>query len=325
MELISMSGSVSCSQAREVLSDLIDVRRGEIPHPDGTLLSQPTLRAAVESHLAVCPECQAELKTLEEVGDAFADFAVSELPAQHFADYGRKVRDRMAGKTPSTNVVSFPARRQSRRWISAVASMAAAACLAFGVVRYVNTTEKSTGKERLASVTIENKKLPIFSTLRTPTNLTMQRPDAGSMLQPVDFVLNPSEQSSYDKLKADEGQYGYLIFGERTKGDGRPLLGVQLKTTRDVDRIRDEMPVGVMVWNVEPGSPAATMGLRRGDLIVQADDQPLNNGGAEEAAAFLAAIAAAGPGSAVELHIVRPMGTQYLYLKPKVAFLGRYE
>lgn len=321
-----MSGSVSCSQAREVLSDLIDVRRGEIPHPDGTLLSQPTLRAAVESHLAVCPECQAELKTLEEVGDAFADFAVSELPAQHFADYGRKVRDRMAGKTPSTNVVPFPARRQSRRWISAVASMAAAACLAFGVVRYVNT-EKAAPTGQLTSVKdpTSGKRLPIFTSLRTPTNLTMQRPDGASMLQPVDFVLNPSEQSSYDKLKADEGQYGYLIFGERTKGDGRPLLGVQLKTTRDVDRIRDEMPVGVMVWNVEQGSPAALMGLRRGDLIVQADDQALNNGGAEEAAAFLAAIAAAGAGSAVELHIVRPMGTQYLYLKPKVAFLGRYE
>jgi len=325
MELISMSGSVSCSEAREVLSDLIDVRRGEIPHPDGTLLSQPAMRAAVESHLAVCPECQAELKTLEEVGDAFADFAVSELPAQHFADYGRKVRDRMAGITPSTNVVSLPARRQSRRWISAVASMAAAACLAFGVVRYVNT-DKPTSTGPITFVKdANNRKLPIFSTLRTPANLTLQRPDGPSMLQPVDFVLNPSDRSSYDRLKADEGQYGYLIFGEQTKSDGRPLLGVQLKTTRDVDRIRDEMPVGVMVWNVEPGSPAAAMGLRRGDLIVQADDQPLNNGGAEEAAAFLAAISAAGAGSAVELHIVRPMGTQYLYLKPKMAFLGRYE
>jgi len=321
-----MSGSVSCSEIREVLSDLIDARRGEIPHPDGTLLSQPAMRAAVESHLAACPECQSELKQLEEVGNAFADFAVSELPAQHFADYGRKVRDRMEGRKPSaTNVVPFPARQRSRRWLPAVASMAAAACLAFGVVRYVNTDKPATNGPITFVKDANNKKLPIFDTLRTPTNLTMQRPDPGNTLQPVDFVLNPSDRSSYDKLKADEGQYGYLIFGERTKGDGRPLLGVQLKTTRDVDRIRDEMPVGVMVWNVEPGSPAAIMGLRRGDLIVQADDQALSNGGAEEAAAFLAAIAAAGPGSAVELHIVRPMGSQYLYLKPKIGFLGRYE
>ena len=91
-----------CPEVLELLSDTIDARRGEIAHPDGTRLSQPGLRAAVELHLASCQSCKDELVSLETIGFAYADFSVGDVSAQHFQDYGSKIRERIK------NEVSLP-------------------------------------------------------------------------------------------------------------------------------------------------------------------------------------------------------------------------
>ena len=57
-----------------------------------------------------------------------------------------------------------------------------------------------------------------------------------------------------------------------------PFLGAQANrelTPEDVDRYRLGNHAGALIRWVEPESPAATAGLRRGDLIVRFDDQPV--------------------------------------------------
>src|SRR5438034_1146716 len=72
METTHKPGNLPCSDVRELLSDLIDARRGEIPHPDGTRLTEPGMRAAVELHVAACEACREELYSLQEIGAAFS-------------------------------------------------------------------------------------------------------------------------------------------------------------------------------------------------------------------------------------------------------------
>lgn len=331
MESIRMSGNLSCSDVQEQLSDLLDVRRGELPHPDGTRLSEPGMRAAVELHLAACEACRAELKFIEETGAAFAEFAVAELPPQHFANYGQIVRDRMAGR-PS-KVIQFPQQKNksSRRWMVAAASMAAAACLAFVVGRSIfNDAEKrlkTSNTKEIAFVRDEDgTKLPLLRGQNSPQRMVVQRPQDGILQAREEVTVNPTDTRSVDKLTADEGRYGYLVFGEKTAPGARPLLGVYLKTTRDVDRVQDTaLPMGLMVWNVEPGSPAAMMGLRKGDYILRANDLNFESGSAEEAATFLAAVAGSETRDQIQLHVIRPQGSQYVYMKPMLGLLGVYE
>src|SRR5436853_3038300 len=59
---------MTCVEVRDILSDLIDVRNGEIPPVGASRLSEPEVRADAESHLAGCAECRAELIVMEEVG-----------------------------------------------------------------------------------------------------------------------------------------------------------------------------------------------------------------------------------------------------------------
>jgi serine protease Do len=60
-----------------------------------------------------------------------------------------------------------------------------------------------------------------------------------------------------------------------------PFLGVESDrelSPDDVDRYRLGKRAGALVSWVEPRSPAAGAGLRRGDLIVRFDDQPVRAG-----------------------------------------------
>jgi len=57
-----------------------------------------------------------------------------------------------------------------------------------------------------------------------------------------------------------------------------PFLGVESDrelSPDDVDRYRLGNRAGALVSRVESRSPAASAGLRRGDLIVRFDDQPV--------------------------------------------------
>lgn len=94
------TNEMKCSEVRELLSDLLDIQRGENPSPDVSPLGRPETRSAVEKHVDDCLDCSEALHELEELGAAFSDFNISEKPTQDFADFGSVVRERMGQKGP---------------------------------------------------------------------------------------------------------------------------------------------------------------------------------------------------------------------------------
>jgi Do/DeqQ family serine protease len=73
---------------------------------------------------------------------------------------------------------------------------------------------------------------------------------------------------------------------------------------------------GVLVTGVTPGSPAARAGVRRGDILLDVDRQPVADAGS-----LASALELGGPGTPALLRIYRPGeggGTQYLVLDRQV-------
>jgi S1-C subfamily serine protease len=88
------------------------------------------------------------------------------------------------------------------------------------------------------------------------------------------------------KLIADQ-----LISSGKVSHSGRAFLGVRLATT---------FGGGALVASVEPGGPAATAGIKPGDVIVAVDKTPVAN--VDDLAARLAAIK---PGKTIPIGVVR--------------------
>jgi S1-C subfamily serine protease len=86
-----------------------------------------------------------------------------------------------------------------------------------------------------------------------------------------------------------------LRADDAPRRDLRPYLGI----TAAPSSPGTERP-GVRVEAVTPDSPAATAGLQKGDLITQADDQPI-----KDFAALSSAVAAHKPNDKFRLHLVR--------------------
>lgn len=313
-EMTYKPGNISCSEARELLSDLIDARRGEIPHPDGTRLSEPGLRAAVELHVAACQECREELESLEEVGAVFAGFDVGELPVQAFSDYGQLARERMAReKTASPGRMDY-FWRQTSFWLTLGASGMVAA--SFFMMIQPSLSGKSNreilalngGPHRVAIARQTKRVAP------EPIRYKVPMPN-GAQIVPVN---DPSDCNELQRLRQYEARALYLEFPA-------PLLGASLQTTRDTDRVAGEDPIGLRVSEVLPGSPAQAMGLMKDDYIVQWNNVSVTNGGAEETVKFLMGINKLGAGTPVSLHVIRPEGSQFVYRKPMTGVLGEYD
>jgi hypothetical protein len=313
-----------------MLSDLIDVRRGEIPHPDGTALARFGMRATVEAHLAACESCHEDLRTLEEVGAAFAEFAVGEPPARHFDDYARIVRARLgrSGVAVAAVPAAVPGKRHRNVvWAMFGASALAAASLFLVLSRALplggNTNLKvaSEGPAANTSSVPRSWALPPARIQATPLRVLVPN---GPQLQPsvLDVDVEPAQPEPLKQLLRTEGESGFLVVGERTFGDERPLLGAFLKTTRDEDRDADKK-LGLMVYDVIPGSPAHRMGLMRGDCIVTANGMAVDNGGVEEAVKFFTRVKQAGAGEPISLQMVRPKGGQHVFMV-REGVLGDY-
>jgi hypothetical protein len=319
MDLNAKPGNLSCAEVRELLSDLIDVRCGEIPHPDGTRLSEPGLRPAVELHVASCPACREELNALWEVGAAYADFNVGEAPAQHFANYAQQVRARMGQSRAPVRMVARPGRRIVRLAVAtALAASVLVAILLFGF----RSRELPAGGTRVAKLVETHPRAPSRGPVQTPMRVQFPGQN-GVSLATLNLTHNPALPGpTLDRVRSDEGRYGYLVFSEQPAPGADQLLGVSLRTTRDVDRVQDEGPGGLMIYSVEPGSAAQKAGLRPNDFIVAVNDMEIKNGGAEDAVAFLTALNQLGAGARAYIHIVRPEGAHYVYLEPFEAVLG---
>jgi len=323
MEANRSPGNVSCLEAREVLSDLIDVRRGEIPHPDGTPLAQPGKRAAVELHVAGCAACREELRLLEEAGAAFGEYAVGEPSAQHFAEYGKLVRARMERSgvsVPFEEPVTVAPKRRSRiTWAITFGAAALAAASVFlilsSIVPFNNTAKNEVAVAQRGTPSPRTAPTPrwvVPSDSSTPMRVMVPNPK-DQQLVAEDFVNNPTQPDGLKGLRDREGQYGYLVFGERIGPNERPLLGVELKTTREQAQ-DDSQRLGLLVYRVIPGTPAQVMGLQKGDYIIGVNDEKIANGAVEDTVKFLSGVRHAGAETPVRLEVLRPMSGGHMYI-----------
>ncbi|MGH9039244.1 MAG: S1C family serine protease [Acidimicrobiia bacterium] len=81
-----------------------------------------------------------------------------------------------------------------------------------------------------------------------------------------------------------------------------PFLGVQPATlTPEIARLLDvDVESGVLLTDVEAGTPAAQAGIQPGDVVVAVDDKPVRS-----VEAFLGVLRDRDPGDSIELEIVR--------------------
>jgi len=320
-----------------VLSDLIDLRRGEFPHPDGTRLSEPAMRPAVQLHLAACVACRDELEVLESLGSVYAEFSVGEKPAQSFENYGAKVRARMAGENVTESRV-LPLRGRRFSWVALVASGLAASLAVVVLSRNVG---------RIPTTSASNVALPAKTEMKSPVsppgsagaNVRVAAKEFKEKIplnrglrvmmprqteRGVELVSRDMPMDQVNELPP-EGQVGFLVIGEQPNMLEPPLLGAYLKTTRDHDKVEGQEPGGLMVYDVLSGSPAQLMGLKKNDYIVSMNQTDFNHGSREDALKFLSMVEQAGNGAPVTIMVVRPEGSQYCFMKPFNGVLGEYK
>ena len=310
---------MTCTEVRDILSDLIDVRNGEIPPVGVSRLSQPEVRADAESHLASCSDCRGELVILEEVGSVFSDFNVGELPVQHFANYGQVVRDHMAKSNfspvaQSNNQKIVPIRAPGRaagfaRWWKVGASAAAAAAIAFSVMHFMpHKVKKDTQvaiADRVAPAKISRPDTPIptFTNNKSISGmLAVNQAATGTHVR----ELVPQGKMSLDDLRRYEKKMGSVILSDSSPDSASPLLGAVVKTIREEDRDLTKVgSLGLHVFDVVPESVANEIDVRKDDTIVCINGMDVNAGGVEDAFKFITAIQNMGKGAVITIDIVR--------------------
>ena len=100
------------------------------------------------------------------------------------------------------------------------------------------------------------------------------------------------------------------------KETGKARIGVQVQdVTKDLaEQLGLEDTAGALVTEVVEDSPAERAGIERGDVILEANRQPVEN-----AAAFVRVVRAAEPGKSVLLLVRSGRGTRYVPVKPEAA------
>jgi serine protease Do len=71
-----------------------------------------------------------------------------------------------------------------------------------------------------------------------------------------------------------------VAAAEAAEGADTPKLGVMLAELTPEAREQLDLPAdvtGVVITDVQPGSPAATKGLRQGDVIIEADRKQVSD------------------------------------------------
>ncbi|GER89601.1 peptidase [Dictyobacter vulcani] len=104
-----------------------------------------------------------------------------------------------------------------------------------------------------------------------------------------------------------------LIKAGRVTDSGRADMGVSIISIDPDIASQAQLPIdhGALIVNVNPNSPAAQAGLRRGDIVVQADNQQVT-----DTSSLLDAIANKRPGDIVTLQIYR--GNQQMTARVKL-------
>ena len=113
-----------------------------------------------------------------------------------------------------------------------------------------------------------------------------------------------------DKAAAEEDD------GPAVNETGKARIGVQVQdvTKELAEQLGLDDTAGALVAEVLEGSPAERAGIERGDVILEANRQPVEN-----AAAFVRVVRAAEPGKSVLLLVRSGRGTRYVAVKAEAA------
>lgn len=316
------STEFTCPQAQELLSDLLDVRRGEIPAQGASVLADPAARARLETHVDACAECTRALNDLTEVGAAFAEFSVGEKPAQDFADYATLIRERIVaegGETrplfPELKLVSpapAPAPKRSPNWsawLGMAATSAAAAAVMVGMLNW--------GPSNVEPSAIDNgPNTPMAS------NLNVNVPS--DAIVPIQRD-NPILKVGAEQLNMAEPKAANIsLKAELSNPTLQQLLGIDLGLLANEPDA--DSPKGLTICRVYEGSPADAAGLRRGDRLTALNGAELGHTSDVEAKVLLRGLMTIGEGNIAQIDYARPSSTVkgMWMLKRGYATLGKH-
>jgi hypothetical protein len=351
--------ATTCAQVRELLSDYLDVRRGEVPPQEASPLALSGVRAAVEQHLTGCATCRAELDTFEQIGAVYAEFNVGEKPLQSFTSFAAVARDRAKPAQASAEARSGRAvavrSAEWRRWVTMVATSAAAAVLTVAfLLPYLNKPRQAPSVAKretgAASTQPESPKKPDVKVPTPPETAAKDSPKIADVLAREGFrnlrhaaggpfkqspvgvetpggwrELDPRNQSTEELLRQLEEMVhrnGQVAIGEtpRAQPAQRSLLGLALKTLKDP---LPGAPEGLCVHDVLKGGPADQIGLAPNDYVLTLNDLAFKDSRTPEVLKFFNAIAQLGAGEAVQIEYARWNGDGWV-AKRGTAVLGKY-
>lgn len=275
---------LECSQVREHLSDLLDIRRGETPPPGATPLAKPAYRVRVETHVNACPDCRNELYTLGDLGRVFSEFDVGERPAQDFDGYAKAVRARLNGQGTIIALPGRALRSRERRsmgwkgWVGVGVTSAAAAMLSVALLGYLKADAPKKDAVPISNEVAEN---PVHEWKDPIVADTGYRPiDLSAGSQEVTFGLKGASGSDQTvqigRDSADTLKYlnqtvqreGMVGFWEHPSADETQRMGAAMAVSTEEKANPEGCQKGLAVLDVMKGSPAAKAGLRKGCYVL---------------------------------------------------------
>lgn len=332
MELV-----VDCSKARALLSDLLDVRRGEQPAPIESPLGHPLTLQAMELHVGKCAACQQELRELEELGLAFSDFSVDEPQAAHFTGYGQKVNKRIRRMPQHTTVrAEVVPVSPWRTWLSTVTVSAAAAVLTAVLLGLPGQTTQ-TEQQKRTPIQVQparqqasaERKSVIIAHDPTPYELLAdaERIDVPT-LEPCAQTLNlmtsgeGSRLVTYDPSVDKKTPVIWLpekktfFLGDSTAA----LVGIMFKATGDEDPAG-----GLYVVAVKRGGPADVIGLRPDNRLLALNGVSFSGSSSEEILKFFNAASNLGKGKSIQIDYATQSKSGEWIVKRGRAVLGKFD
>jgi anti-sigma factor RsiW len=339
-----MEPHVDCSKAQTLLSDLLDVRRGEQPSPHESPLGNPQTLKAVEQHLAQCDVCTQELRELEEVGLAFSEFNLEEREASHFAGYGRMVNERVGRMTQRTAVrpvTATPSASMWRTWVSTVAASAAAAVLAVVLLspRGETTTPAGIPPEKQRTAEADTNKV---STLRKVEPVVSEGSLLDELVGPIDVpkldprrmdldvrtrngglqrvTLDPRAEKKSPSSVFSESAEPFFLSEPLDNSRNTGLVGIMFKATG-----KEDPAEGLCVVAVKRGGPADSIGLRPDDRLLALNGVAFSASTSEEIIKFFNAVSNLGGGKPVQVDYATKDRAGDWIVKRGRAVLGRFQ
>jgi len=336
MSDVATAAPEGCQTFREHLSDLLDVRRGELPPPSASPLADAAFRARVEAHVHACAECRAELQNLEELGLAYADFGVGARSAQEFSGFAAAVRKRIAGQPAAPAWETAPAPRRVvlgwPSWVGLTLSSAAAAMLAVLAAGAFAKPSKRRAPSAENTAAQAPKPAPVIANNNTPMPFYKSlTPSSVDLLPAFSYGdRNGLKPVQPGKLEEIERQLKPVLEREGTgcfledppKGVNR-WMGAMLAITRGDQANPAGHPNGLYIHKIEQNSPAHQAGLLPGQYLLRLNGLSFEKSTFSEAMKYLNALNQIEKGEWFQIDYAEPTGNDWV-LRRTHAKAGEY-